>query len=180
LGTAAEEALLAAVCPEGVQLLCAPRKPERFEEAFAALGGPQRCGRRSTGQPAEKGTTRFLLDTIGELRAAYALADVVVIGRSFGAQYGSDPIEPVALGKAVVCGPRMSDFDSSMGPLLEGRGIVQVGAGALAETLARLVASDHERCGLTERGRGVILAQRGATARHAGLIREMQSGASCG
>jgi 3-deoxy-D-manno-octulosonic-acid transferase len=53
---------------------------------------------------------RFLLDTIGELRKAYSLADVVVVGRSFGDQYGSDPIEPIALGKAAVIGPAVSDF----------------------------------------------------------------------
>lgn len=39
-----EEALLDAACPEGVQLLCAPRKPERFDEAAAAMPG---CVRRS-------------------------------------------------------------------------------------------------------------------------------------
>ncbi len=39
-----EEAMLHAACPPGVQLLCAPRKPERFDEAAAALPG---CVRRS-------------------------------------------------------------------------------------------------------------------------------------
>lgn len=169
----AEEALLHAACPEGVQLLCAPRRPERFEEAFLAMGGEGRCIRRSSGTRAAPGTDRFLLDTIGELRAAYALADVVVIGRSFGALYGSDPIEPVALGKPVLCGPRMSDFDSSMAPLLEARGILQLGAGELAETLARLINDPEERHAIADRGRGVILAQRGATARHAALIRTL-------
>jgi len=45
------------------------------------------------------GNGGFLLDTIGELRKAYALAEVVVVGRSFGDLYGSDPIEPIALGR---------------------------------------------------------------------------------
>lgn len=39
-----EEALLHAACPAGAQLLCAPRKPEHFDEAAAAMTG---CVRRS-------------------------------------------------------------------------------------------------------------------------------------
>ena len=88
-----EEALLHSAAPPGVQLLCAPRKPERFDEAAAAMPGRLR---RSAGRPAEPGTDRFLLDTLGELGAAYALADIAVVGRSFGDLFGSDPIEPAA------------------------------------------------------------------------------------
>src|SRR5262249_42097350 len=111
-----EEALFHKSIAPDVQLLCAPRKPERFDEAAAALpGGFRRT--RATDNPqsvhsADGRPTRFLLDTIGELRAAYSLADVVVIGRSFGDLYGSDPIEPIGLGKSTVIGPAVSDFAS--------------------------------------------------------------------
>ncbi|GIW74440.1 MAG: hypothetical protein KatS3mg103_0962 [Phycisphaerales bacterium] len=44
-----EEALLRSAKPAGVQLVCAPRRPERFEEAAAALPG---CVRRSAGAGA--------------------------------------------------------------------------------------------------------------------------------
>jgi 3-deoxy-D-manno-octulosonic-acid transferase len=93
-----EHELLVESVGDGVQLLCAPRKPEWFDAAAAALPG---CTRRSTGESGSP-TGRFLLDSIGELRAAYALADVVVVGRSFGDLHGSDMMEPVALGKATV------------------------------------------------------------------------------
>ncbi|HMP62665.1 MAG TPA: ATP-dependent DNA ligase, partial [Phenylobacterium sp.] len=47
----------------------------------------------------------FVLDTLGELGSAYALADVAVIGRSFvEGRGGSDPIEAAARGGAVVIG----------------------------------------------------------------------------
>jgi 3-deoxy-D-manno-octulosonic-acid transferase len=83
-----EEALLHRACPPGVQLLCAPRKPERFDEATAAMGpgAVRRTALKAQGRPAAKGTERFELDTIGELRRAYALATVVVVGRSLGSQ----------------------------------------------------------------------------------------------
>ena len=63
---------------------------------------------------------RFLLDTIGELRMGYALADLVVIGRSFGDLHGSDMIEPVALGKATIVGPAVTDFRDIADALLSG------------------------------------------------------------
>ncbi|MBL4592158.1 MAG: hypothetical protein JKY96_09400, partial [Phycisphaerales bacterium] len=102
-----EEHWISQACPDDVQLICAPRKPERFDEAAAAMVG---CTRRSRGFDSTKTNTRFLLDTIGELSTVYELADVVIVGRSFCNLYGSDPIEPAALGKPVIIGPNNSDF----------------------------------------------------------------------
>ena len=161
-----EEALLHAACPAGVQLLCAPRKPERFDEAAAALPG---CVRRTSGRRGE-GADRFLLDTIGELRAAYSLADVVVVGRSFGDLYGSDPIEPASLGKATVIGPRVSDFATIVGALEAAGGIVRTTRDDLAGVLDRLLADERERRRLGEAARACVVAQQGASARHAELV----------
>ena len=164
-----EHELLLQCMPAGAQLLCAPRKPEWFEEAAEALPG---CARRSRGDRGSP-TGRFLLDTIGELRRAYALADVVVVGRSFGNLYGSDMMEPVALGKATVVGPAVDDFAETVEALLEGGGIIQSDAASLADVLARLLGDPAERSRLAEAGRGVIRARQGATARHARLIRDL-------
>jgi len=102
-----EEKLLVAACPREVQLLLAPRKPERFDTAAAAKrdAAPAspvvrrtQCPDGSANRP-ETGKRLFLLDTLGELKKAYALADVAVVGRSFLGLHGSDPTEPIALGK---------------------------------------------------------------------------------
>ncbi len=161
-----EHELLAKAVPDGAQLLCAPRKPEWFDEAAAALPG---CARRSR---AEHGSQagRFLLDTIGELRRAYALADVVVIGRTFGKLHGSDMMEPVALGKATIVGPAVDDFQETVDALRAGDGIVQTDRDHLAQTLDKLL-SDPERCTqLATNGRAVIRSHQGATQRHVELI----------
>ena len=51
---------------------------------------------------------------MGELRAAWSMADVAVVGRSLvdlgQRQHGSDLIEPAGLGKPVVHGPYMTNF----------------------------------------------------------------------
>lgn len=171
-----EEELLHWACPAGVQLLCAPRRPERFMEAGAALPG---CVRRSQGRAGAPGTTRFLLDTIGELRAAYALADVVVIGRSFGSLHGSDPIEPVALGKATVIGPAYGDFLSTVAALKEAGGMIETTREELAGVLARLISDGEMRRTMAEAGRACIRRHQGASARHVevmmGLVRGRSS-----
>lgn len=160
-----EEALLRQACPPGAQLACAPRKPERFEEAARALAP---CARRSSGR-AEAGD-RYLLDTIGELGLLYQLADVAVVGRSFGDQHGSDPIEPVAQGAATLIGPRHEDFETIVEALSSGGGIEVVSGEALGARLAALLADPEARAGLARRGRAEIARRQGAARAHAGLL----------
>lgn len=176
-----EEALLHRACEQAgdVQLLCAPRKPERFDEAAQALPGCRRRSKHAGSEvhgPAgaqrhpEVKPRRFLLDTIGELRKAYALADVVVIGRSFGRLYGSDPIEPIGLGKATVVGPAMGDFEQALRAFLVSGGIVQTSAEKLPVVLRELLGDEAQRRELGERGRACIRQHQGASARHAELL----------
>ena len=158
-----EHELLLSAKPPHAQLLCAPRKPEWFDEAALALPG---CVRRSNAATVRHGADLFLLDTIGELRKAYALADLVVIGRSFGDLYGSDMIEPIALGKPTVVGPAVADFQDVMEILLRHGGVVQTTPGQLANVIATLLLQDSARSAqLVERGRIAIRSQQGATER---------------
>ncbi len=161
-----EHELLVNSLPPGAQLICAPRKPEWFDQAADAMPG---CTRRSIGGSAKQ-TMYFLLDTIGELPMAYALADVVVIGRSFGALYGSNPVEPIALGKATVIGPAASDFQETVDALLAGDGMIQTTRSELPEVLADLLDRPERRNELANKGRKVIRCNQGATARTVELI----------
>lgn len=188
-----EEALLHAAClqaaqvvPAGrVQLLCAPRRPERFDEAAGALPN---CVRRSHPPARPARADRFLLDTIGELRAAYALADLVVMGRSFGSLYGSDPIEPIALGKPTLIGPSHADFlnvvrtlsspaipsGAATGTVAETpappTGLIVTPAQGLAGLIGDLLADPARRAAMAAAGRASIRAHQGATQRHADLL----------
>lgn len=179
-----EDALLHAACPKGVQLLCAPRKPEWFADAFRALGGERACVRRSQARgegAVQRGAfgalvdkrDRFLLDTIGELRKAYALADVAVVGRTFEDYGGSDPIEPAALGKPVVVGPHVGNFLSVVKSFDESGGIVRTTRAGLPAELAALLADRPRRETLAARARECIAAHQGATARHAEILLDL-------
>jgi 3-deoxy-D-manno-octulosonic-acid transferase len=164
-----EERIIADALPDEAQLLIAPRKPEWFDGVAAALPG---VARRSRGERASP-TGRYLLDTIGELRKAYALADLVVVGRSFGALHGSDMMEPIALGKATLIGPRSGDFRDMMDALREGQGIVETTVERLGEDIRRWLADPAGRAALAARGRAVIRSRQGATRRNAELLLSM-------
>lgn len=170
-----EHELLSSACPAGVQLLCAPRRPEWFEDAARVLGGGDApsCVRRSKPGSGPVRPERFLLDTIGELRKAYALADVVVIGRSFGALYGSDPMEAAALGKPVVIGPSVADFAATVEAMERDGAIVRTTRAGLPAVLAELMADPARRRHMGDRARACVLNHQGATARHVELIRSL-------
>jgi 3-deoxy-D-manno-octulosonic-acid transferase len=180
-----EEALLHKACPGDIQLLCAPRKPERFDVAAAALPGCTRRSRHLAGQasrppdpPQADGVpalrpTRFLLDTIGELRKAYALADVAIIGRTFGGpggEGGSDPIEPIGLGKATVVGPAVANFASVVETFENAGALVRATPSSLEQVVRELLADPDRREELARRGRDCIRAKQGASRRHAEMI----------
>ena len=152
-----------------MQLLCAPRRPERFDEAAAALPG---CTRRSAGRAGGgvPGAGRFLLDSIGELRHAYCLADLVVMGRSFGDLFGSDPIEPIALGKPTLIGPRVGDFRSIVRAFEDAGGLLITDRDRLAGDLAALLGDPGRRQALAAAGLECVRGHRGASARHAELL----------
>lgn len=159
-----EERLLLDARPEGAQLLLVPRKPERFDEV--AVLAPMR--RRTYGHTKSSSTEVFLLDTMGELRQAYALADVAVIGRSFNGMGGSDPIEPIALGKPTIIGPDVSHFADVVWAFEPEGGIVKTDEpGPL---IRELLSDADRRRELAERGRRVIAKHRGATQRHVEML----------
>jgi 3-deoxy-D-manno-octulosonic-acid transferase len=169
-----EEKLLHACVPEGVQLLCAPRKPARFNDAANDLPGCVRRTQRPIGSvDGQRGSDRFLLDTMGELKKAYAIATVVVVGRSFVHLHGSDMMEPVALGKATIIGPRYGDFADTAQKLLDAGGMLCVTREALPRVLQELIVDASARQRLVDAALGVIRREQGATMRNEMLLREL-------
>jgi 3-deoxy-D-manno-octulosonic-acid transferase len=105
-----EEPLIAqavrAAAPDAL-LVVAPRHPDRGPQVAAdleALGF--RVARRAAGEPLAATTTAYVADTLGELGAFFAVADVVVMGGAFVEGIGGhNPLEPARLGRAIVTGP---------------------------------------------------------------------------
>lgn len=113
----------------------------------------------------------LVVNTNGELRFFYETASVVFVGKSLTARGGQNPIEPAALGKAVVFGPNMQNFGSVVRAYLAEGAVLQVAdAAALERTLAELLADPSRRAALGARALAVTKKNLGATARTADLI----------
>ena len=96
--------------PRAVMIL-APRHPERFAAVAALLEQMSiRFLRRSlwNGESLTGGV--LLLDTIGELAALYALADIAFVGGSLVPRGGHKIIEPAQHGVATVVGNHTENF----------------------------------------------------------------------
>ncbi len=94
-----------------VQWLIVPRHPQRFDEVAALLeDAGLRVARRSAWTDAPVPADVWLGDSLGEMQAYYALADVALLGGSFAPLGGQNLIEAAACGCPVVLGPHTFNF----------------------------------------------------------------------
>jgi 3-deoxy-D-manno-octulosonic-acid transferase len=113
----------------------------------------------------------LLVNTTGELRYFYEHATVIFVGKSLTAQGGQNPIEPGALGKAMVFGPNMQNFAEMVSSFLKGRGAVQVrDAAELEKVFAELLASEARRQELGENAVKIVRENLGAIDRTVEMI----------
>ncbi len=93
------------------RLLLAPRHPERFAEVARHLEHfDWPVARRSQPRPEDVRAEVILLDTVGELAAAYRWADVAFVGGSLVPRGGHNILEPAAEGRPIVTGPHTENF----------------------------------------------------------------------
>jgi 3-deoxy-D-manno-octulosonic-acid transferase len=135
------------------RLMIAPRHPERFQEVAALIEASGFSWTRRSASPTENDETAevILLDSIGELRAAYPLAEIVFVGGSLIKHGGQSIFEPAAAGNAIVTGPHTKNFDAAVTEFLSKEALIQLPAvkeakivPALAESFKTLL-TDHKR-----------------------------------
>jgi 3-deoxy-D-manno-octulosonic-acid transferase len=147
-------------------MIVAPRRPERFGEVAELLEELDiRFWRRSLwgGDPIVGGV--LLIDTIGELAALYALADVAFVGGSLVPRGGHNIIEPALHGVPIVVGNHTENFRDIV-TLFQGRNAIRVvGPAELPLVLMELISNRGERVALGRRGAETLRAQMGATQR---------------
>jgi 3-deoxy-D-manno-octulosonic-acid transferase len=171
---AGEEALIATAIREaGGFPLIVPRHAERRPQVTADL---QQAGftplLRTAGEiPAEiPANVCYVADTTGELRDWTALADVVIIGKSFLAKGGQNPVEAIAARKPVITGPDMTNFADLVTLLKKEDGILACEAGELASTLRTALDGSPETQARTERAYNALHVHSGATRRSVELV----------
>jgi len=154
--------------PEAVMVL-APRHPDRFAAVAGTIEGSGFTGFRAselrdTPGPVAAGSI-FLLDTIGDLAAMYALGTVAFVGGSLVPSGGHNPLEPARFAVPVLMGSSFENFREIVRVLQGHNAIRIVSTAAFADTLVAMLHHIDEAQAMGRRGREVFDAQAGATAR---------------
>ncbi len=153
-----------------LRLVLVPRHRERFEEVARMIrAAGLRVHRRSAGE-AVAGTlprdTVILVDTIGELRHWWGVAEIATVGGSFGRRGGQNMLEPAGYGCAVSFGPDTRNFKSIADRLIKHDAAVRVaGADDLSDFVANCLRNPHAAKSLGQSARDVVMQHRGATER---------------
>jgi 3-deoxy-D-manno-octulosonic-acid transferase len=174
---------------ERVRILLAPRHPERFEEVAGIVVQNGFSLRRRT-DPAERGSGAevLLLNTLGELAAAYRFAVIAFVGGTLVRRGGHSIMEPALHGKAIVVGPSMENFRGVVEEFLRQGGIRQIDAPPeeralqieqLTQVFSNLLQHSSERDTLGKRAYSLLQKNRGAarlTAEHIASALEESEG----
>jgi 3-deoxy-D-manno-octulosonic-acid transferase len=167
------------------RLLIAPRHPERFDTIAKLLADLNlRSVRRSNpASEADRSADVVLLDSVGELRAVFRLADIVFVGGSLIPHGGQSILEPAMYGKAIITGPYTHNFNDVVNTFLEKHGLIQLletndseMARMLTGRINELLHDPAKRVELGENARSVIEANRGATTKTVSGLKEIFDG----
>jgi 3-deoxy-D-manno-octulosonic-acid transferase len=157
-----------------LRLIVVPRQAERFEEVAGLLrrSGEPFMRRSALADPTCPRNEVILLDSIGELRAAWGLADIAFVGGSLdGRRGGQNMIEPAAYGAAVVFGDQVWNFRATADALVGAGGAVRVRDFAgLGESLHRFL-DPVVRQGYGAAATRFVRSQQGAADRTVDVIR---------
>ena len=165
-----------------LRLLVAPRHPERaaeVEQEAKRIG--LRAVRRSTmpsprpspfqGAGVGEDDTVIILDTVGELAAFYRISEIVFVGGSLVPRGGHNLAEPASLGRPILTGPHLENFQAVAESLRQARGMLVVRTPSEMEQAAgRLLSDPSQARGLGLRAQGVFRENQGALRRTADLI----------
>ncbi len=171
---AGEEALIAtAIRQAGAFPLIVPRHAERRAQVVTDL---QQAGftplLRTTGEIPENAPENicYIADTTGELRDWTAMADAVVIGKSFLAKGGQNPVEAIAARKPVITGPDMTNFADLIALLQSEQGIICCEADKLSREIQTALSNSPEIAARVERAYNALSVHSGATRRTVELV----------
>ncbi|MGI8656145.1 MAG: 3-deoxy-D-manno-octulosonic acid transferase, partial [Pyrinomonadaceae bacterium] len=161
------------------RLLIAPRHPERFAEVAALLSASGLAWTRRTHEPyiIDETCEAVLLDSIGELRAIYPLAEIVFVGGSIAQTGGHNVLEPAAAGACIVTGAHTQNFAAIVKAFREQQALIQLPDTAeidaphlLASVFTEILSDDKKREALGSNARAAFERNQGAAKRTVELL----------
>ncbi len=153
-------------CPDA-RLILVPRHPERAGEVMrlAESRGFSVAARDPAREPAERAAVE-VVDRAGLLAGLFPRVPVVFMGGSLVPIGGHNPIEPAAVGRAVLHGPAVHNFRQVFSVLGERDACREVvDAEALARAVSECFARPERWAAAGARAHAVIAEHRGASTR---------------
>ncbi|MGI8670292.1 MAG: 3-deoxy-D-manno-octulosonic acid transferase [Aridibacter sp.] len=156
------------------RLLIVPRHPERFSEVAELIDKTDFSWAKRTSplSPEDEFADVILLDSIGELRSIYSLADIVFVGGSLIPHGGQNILEPALAKKAIITGGYTMNFEEIVNKFLKYKAVIQLPKleadqipEKLAETFRELLENKNLRNELAENALEVMKKNRGAADR---------------
>ena len=166
------------------RLLIAPRHPKRFNEVAELIAASGLSWARRSASPGKQDAICdvILLDSIGELRAVFPIADIAFIGGSIASHGGQNVLEPAVEGVCVITGPHTDNFAAIIKTLLNEGALVQLeevaiseAANQLAVTIRDLLGDESRRREIGKRAMAVCDHNRGATDRTMQILAKLLS-----
>lgn len=155
-------------------MILAPRHPQRFQsvvDLVISLGLP--VFRRSLWSGEDLAGNVLILDSIGELAAIYALADLAFVGGSLVEYGGHNILEPAQYGVATLIGPHYENFRDMVDLFRASDAVRVVGPAELPLAFVELVSNRAEREALGKRALTALRTQTGATQKTVEALRTL-------
>ncbi|MBK7676319.1 MAG: lipid IV(A) 3-deoxy-D-manno-octulosonic acid transferase [Candidatus Accumulibacter sp.] len=161
----------------GLLLLLVPRHPQRFGEVAELIAERRLAGcRRSEGDLPSRETQVWLGDSMGEMAAYYALADLALMGGTLLPFGGQNLIEAAACGCPVLLGPHSFNFAlASEDAIACGAARRVADARQAAVVAGELLRQPAELAAMRSAATAFSQAHRGATARTLALIARLMA-----
>jgi 3-deoxy-D-manno-octulosonic-acid transferase len=150
------------------RLMVVPRHPERFDFVAKQFEGSGYSFVRRSSSPSDEDTTAdvILLDSIGELRAAYPLAEIVFVGGSLIPHGGQSILEPATAGKAIVTGPHTYNFAGVVKEFNAKDAVIQIDdETGLKDAFVQLISTEDLRVTLGNNALATIRSNKNAAER---------------
>ena len=148
-------------------LVIVPRHPQRFDDVAALIERRGlRVARHSENRAVPPDVGIVVGDSMGEMLAYYAAADVAFIGGSLLPLGGQNLIEPLAVGTPVVIGPSSYNFSEVTQQAVASGAVIQCAdADSTIAEVARLLIDRTAREGMAGAAKRLLDEHRGATGR---------------
>ena len=157
-----------------LRLIIVPRQPDLFnnvKKLIESKGLPFKNRSELETSTAPEGSI-ILVDSLGELRFIWGLAELAFVGGSMdGKRGGQNMIEPAAYGASVFFGDKIWNFKQVATQLIEAGGAKMVSSPSmLADTAKSLLTNEILRQEMGIKAKNYVVSQQGATLKTINMI----------